>query len=67
MSKLAGPNAAVPQICMPGAERDYAAAHDWIEQAAAAGKTLSAQMREKPAEGEALVGAGADDPSEHMT
>jgi len=67
MSELAGPNAAVPQIWMPGADHNCAAAHNWIKQAAAARKTPSAQTREKPAEGEALAGAGADDPSEHMT
>ena len=67
MSKLAGPNAAVPQLWMPVAGRNYAAAHDRIKQAAAAGKTLSAQMREKPAEGEALACAEADDSSEQVT
>ena len=65
MSRLAGPNAAVPQIWMPGAEHNYAAAK--LDQAGRrGGKTLSAQMRDKPAEGEALAGAGADDPGEHI-
>ena len=35
MSKQAGPEAAVWQIWMPGADRSYAAAHDWISQIAA--------------------------------
>ena len=40
MSEQAGPEAAVWQIWMPGADRSYAAAHDWIHQTIAAGKTL---------------------------
>jgi len=57
MSKQAGPEAAVWQIWMPGADRSYAAAHDRISQAAAAGKTLCRPDEEKPAEGEGLAGA----------
>ncbi len=57
MSKQADPQAAVSQIWMPGADRSYAAAHDWIRQAAAAGKTLCLPAEEKPAEGEDLAGA----------
>lgn len=40
MSKQADPEAAVSQVWMPGADRSYATAHDWISQTAAAGKTL---------------------------
>ncbi len=57
MSKQADPQAAVSQIWMPGADRSYAAAHDWIRQAAAAGKRLCLPAEEKPAEGEDLAGA----------
>ena len=57
MSKQAGPEAAVWQIWMPSADRSYAAAHDWISQTAAAGKTLCLPAEEKPAEGEDLAGA----------
>ena len=56
MSKQAAPEAAVSQIWMPGADRSYAAAHDWIGQTAAAGKTLCLPDEEKPAEGEDLAG-----------
>jgi hypothetical protein len=59
MSKQAGPEAAISQIWMPGADRSYAAAHDRIRQAAAAGKTLCLADQEKPAEGEDLAGAVA--------
>ena len=38
MSKQVGAEAAVSQIWMPGADRSYAAAHDWISQTAAAGE-----------------------------
>ena len=56
MSKQAGPEAAVSQIWMPGADRSYAAAHDCISQTAAAGKTLCLPDEQKPAEGEDLAG-----------
>ena len=52
MSKQAGPEAAVSQIWMPGADRSYAAAHDWIHQSVAAGKTPSLPDGQKPADGE---------------
>ncbi len=66
MSKQAGPEAAVSQIWMPGADRSYAAAHDRISQAAAAGKTLCLPDEEKPAEGGDLAGALVPMvPSEH--
>ena len=55
MSKQAGPEAAVSQIWMPGADHSYAAAHDWISQTAAAGKTPCLPDEEKPAEGEDLA------------
>ena len=57
MSKQVGPEAAVSQIWMPGADRSYAAAHDWISQTAAAGKTLRLPDGEKRAEGEDLADA----------
>ncbi|MGA2827241.1 MAG: hypothetical protein ABSF03_14100 [Streptosporangiaceae bacterium] len=57
MSEQAGPEAAVPQIWMLGADRSYAAAHDWISRTAAAGKTLWLPAEGKPAEGEDLAGA----------
>ena len=57
MSKQAGPGAAVWQIWMPGSDRRYAAAHDWIHQIVAAGKTLSLPDEEKPADGEDPAGA----------
>jgi len=57
MSKQAGPEAAVWQTWTLGADRSYAAAHDWISQTAAAGKTLCLPDEEKPAEGEDLAGA----------
>ena len=57
MSKQTGPEAAVSQIWMPGADRSYAAAHDRISQAAAAGKTPCLPDEEKPAEGEDLADA----------
>ena len=57
MSKQAGPEAAVSQIRVPGADHSYAAAHDWISQTAAAGKTLCLPDEEKPAEGQDLAGA----------
>ena len=57
MSKQACPEAAVSQIWMPDADRSYAAAHDWISQTAAAGKTLCLPDEQKPAEGEDLAGA----------
>jgi hypothetical protein len=53
----AGPEAAVSQIWILGAARNYAATHDWIKQTVAAAKTLSLPDEEKPAEGEELVGA----------
>jgi len=56
MSKQAGPEAAVWQVWMPGADRRYAAAHDRISQTAAAGKTLRLPDEEKRAEGEDLAG-----------
>ena len=57
MSKQAGPEAAAWQIWMPGSDRGYAAAHDWIQQAVAAGKTLCLPVEEKPAGGEDPAGA----------
>jgi len=57
MSKQAGPEAAVSQIWMPGADHSYAAAHDRISQTAAAGKTLCLPDEEKPAAGEDLADA----------
>jgi hypothetical protein len=57
MSKQAGPEAAVWQIWMPGADRSYAAVHDWIHQTVAAGKALSLPDEDKPADGEDLAGA----------
>ena len=57
MSKQAGPEAAVSQIWMPGADRSYAAARDWISQTAAARRALCLPDEEKPAEGEELAGA----------
>ena len=57
MSKQAGPDAAVSQIWMPGADRSYAAAHDRISQTAAAGRTLCLLDEEKSAEGEDLADA----------
>jgi len=66
MSNQAGPEAAVSQIRVPGADHSYAAAHDWISQTAAAGKTLCLPDEEKPAEGEDLPGALVPMvPSEH--
>ena len=66
MSKQAGPEAAVSQIWMPGADRSYAAAHDWTRQAAAAGKMLCLPDEEKPAKGGDLAGALAPVvPGEH--
>ncbi len=68
MSKQAGPEAAVWQIWMPGADRRYAAAHDWIHQIVAAGKTLSRPGEETPADGEDPAGALVPMvPSEHRT
>src|ERR1017187_3952120 len=46
VSKQAGPEAAVWQIWMPGADRRYAAAHHWIHQIVAA----------RPAPGQVLPG-----------
>ena len=57
MSKQAGPEAAAWQIWMPGADRNYAAAHDRIYQTAAAAKTLSRPDGQKPAEAGELAGA----------
>jgi hypothetical protein len=57
MSKQAGPGAAVWRIWMPGADRGYAAARDWIQQAVAAGRTLSLPAEEKPADGKERAGA----------
>jgi len=57
MSKQAGPEAAVWQIRVPGADHSYAAAHDWVGQTAAAGKALCLPDEEKPAEGGDLAGA----------
>ncbi len=37
----AGPEAAVSQLRISGADRNHAATHDWIKQTGAAGKTLS--------------------------
>jgi hypothetical protein len=66
MSKQAGPEAAAWKIWMPGADRRYAAAHHWIHQTVAAGKTLSLPDEEKSADGEDPGGhACADSPSEH--
>ena len=66
MRKQAGPEAAVSQIWMPAADHGYAAAHDWISQTAAAGKTPCLPAEEKPAEGERLAGAVVPMvPSEH--
>ena len=66
MSKQAGPEAAVSQIWMPGADRSCAAAHGWISQTAAAGKAPCLPGEEKPAEGEDLAGALVPMiPSEH--
>jgi len=66
MSKQAGPEAAVWQIWMPGADRSHAAAHDWISQTAAAGKTLCRPDEDKPAEGQDPAGAPVPMvPSEH--
>ena len=66
VSKQAGPEAAVWQIWMPGADRRYAAAHHWIHQIVAAGKTLSLPDEETPADGEDLAGARVPMvPSEH--
>ncbi len=56
MSKQAGPEAAVWQIWMPGADRSYAAAHDWVSQTAAAAKTLCRPDEENSAEGDDLAG-----------
>ena len=57
MSKQPGPEAAVSQIWMPGADHSYAAAHDGISQTAAAGKTPCLPAEEKPAEGQEPAGA----------
>jgi hypothetical protein len=66
MSKQAGPGAAVWQIWMPGADRSHTAAHDWIHQAIAAGKTLCLPDEETPADGEGPAGALVPMvPSEH--
>ena len=66
MSKQVGPEAAVWQIWMPGADRRYAAAHHWIHQIVAAGKTLSLPDEETPADGEDPAGALVPMvPSEH--
>ena len=52
MSEQAGTEAAAAwQIWMPGADRSYAAAHDWIHQTVAAGQTLCLPDEEKPADG----------------
>ena len=58
MSKQAGSEAAAWQIWMPGADRSYAAAHDWIRQTVAAGKAPSLPDEQKPADGEDPAGAG---------
>jgi len=42
---------------MPGSDRRYAAAHDWIHRTVAAGKTLSLPDEEKSADGEDPAGA----------
>jgi hypothetical protein len=56
------------QFLTPAADRNYAAAHDWIKQTAATGKTLSPPDEEEPAEGEELVGALLPMvPGEHIT
>ena len=60
MSKRAGPEAAVSQIRVPGADHSYAAAHDWAGQTAAAGKAPCLPDEEKPAEGEDPADACAD-------
>ncbi|MGO9190576.1 MAG: hypothetical protein ACLP8X_19250 [Streptosporangiaceae bacterium] len=57
MSMQVSPEAAVWQIGMPGADRSYAAAHDWIQQTVAPGKRLSPPDEEKLADGEDPVGA----------
>jgi hypothetical protein len=56
------------QILTSGADRSYAAAHDWIKQAASTAKTLSPPDPKQPAEGDELVGALLPIvPSEHIT
>jgi hypothetical protein len=57
MSKQPGPEAAISQIWMPGADHSYAAAHDRIRQTAAAGKTLCLPAEQKPAKGVDVAGA----------
>ena len=57
MRKQAGPEAAAWRAEMPGADRSYAAARDWIHQTAAAGKALSRPAEEKLADGEEPAGA----------
>ena len=57
MSKQTGPESAVWQIWMPGADRRYAAAHLWIHRIVAAGKTLCLPDEETPADGEDPAGA----------
>ena len=66
MSKQACPEAAVSQIWMPGADHSCAAAHGWISQGPAAGKTPCLPDEEKPAAGEDPAGALVPMiPSEH--
>jgi hypothetical protein len=56
MSKQAGPEAAVSQIWMPGADSSYAATHGWIRQTVATGKTFSPPVEAKVADGGELAG-----------
>lgn len=66
VSKQACPEAAGWQTWMPGADRRYAAAHHWIHQIVAPGKTLSLPDEETSADGEDPAGALAPMvPSEH--
>ena len=66
MSKQAGPEAAAWQIWMPGADRNYAAAHDRINQTAAATKAFSRPDGQQSAEtGELAAALVPMVPSEH--
>lgn len=56
------------QVLASGADRNYAAAHNWIKQTAATASTLSPASEKGPAEGGDLVGVLLPIvPSEHIT
>src|SRR5271167_2704617 len=55
------------QILAMGTDRDYAAALDWIKQAAASGKTLSLRGDEGPAQEQLVAALLPVITSEHAT